>query len=498
MNVLPTVFLPRLVVLSLVGCSLALSAGSAAAADRLPNIVLIVADDMGYGDMSSQGAKGFSTPNLDKLGEAGTRLTSFYVAQPVCTASRAAFLSGCYPNRVSLQGALNHTSKNGIHPDEYLLPEMLKDKGYVTAGLGKWHLGTVMEFWPTRNGFDEWFGTPYSNDNTKYHPVLADEMPPFPLYEGESVIELDPDQSQFTRRITEKAVSFIERNQDRPFFLYVPHIMPHVPIFASLRFRGKTEHGLYGDVLEELDWSIGEIVGAIDRLKLTDDTIVIFFSDNGPWPSYGEHAGDAGPLREGKLTTFEGGVRVPCIMRWPGHIPAGRVCDEPVMAIDLLPTLTKIIGGAMPTKKIDGLDISDVLLKADGKTPHEALFFYAGTELQAIRQGKWKLHFAHPYITVAGEPGKGGKPSNWGQNKAQSITQSGIEGIASRHGGRVEQLELSLFDLSVDPGETTNVAAQHPEVVARMKKLADPIRADLGDSLTGVKGSGVREAGWVK
>ncbi|PQO46006.1 arylsulfatase [Blastopirellula marina] len=488
----------RLVLLSLVGFHLAISAGSAAAADRLPNIVLIVADDMGYGDMSSQGAKGFSTPNLDKLGEEGTRLTSFYVAQPVCTASRAAFLSGCYPNRVSLQGALNHTSKNGIHPDEYLLPEMLKDKGYATAGLGKWHLGTVMEFWPTRNGFDEWFGTPYSNDNTKYHPVLADEMPPFPLYEGESVIELDPDQSQFTKRITDKAVSFIERNQDRPFFLYVPHIMPHVPIFASLQFRGKTEHGLYGDVLEELDWSVGQILAAIDRLKLTDDTIVIFFSDNGPWPSYGEHAGDAGPLREGKLTTFEGGVRVPCIMRWPGHIPAGRVCDEPVMAIDLLPTLTKIVGGTLPTKKIDGLDISDVLLKPDGQTPHEALFFYAGTELQAIRQGKWKLHFAHPYITVAGEPGKGGKPSNWGQNKAQSITQSGIEGIASRHGGRVEQLELSLFDLSVDPGETTNVAAQHPDIVARMKKLAGPIRKDLGDSLTGVKGSGVREAGWVK
>ncbi len=466
--------------------------------DKLPNILMIVTDDMGYGDMSSQGAKGFSTPNLDKLAGQGTRFTNFYVAQPVCTASRAAFLSGCYPNRLSLQGALNHTSKNGIHPDEYLLPEMLKDLGYATAGMGKWHLGTVMEFWPTRNGFDEWFGTPYSNDNTKYHPVLADEMPPYPLYEGETVIELDPDQSQFTKRITEKAVSFIERNQERPFFLYLPQIMPHVPIFASEQFKGKTEHGLYGDVIEELDWSVGELMRTLDRLKLADNTIVIFFSDNGPWPSYGEHAGDAGPFREGKLTTFEGGVRVPCIMRWPGHIPADRVCDEPIMSIDLLPTLTQIVGGQMPTKKIDGLDITNVLTKQDGKTPHEALFFFGGTGLQAVRSGKWKLHFPHPYITVAGEPGRGGKPSNWGKNPAQSITQSGIEGIASRHGGRVEHIELSLFDLENDPGETKNLASQHPDVVERLQKLAKPIRKDLGDSLTGVEGTGVREAGWVK
>lgn len=466
--------------------------------DKLPNVLMIVTDDMGYGDMSSQGAKGFSTPNLDKLAGQGTRFTSFYVAQPVCTASRAAFLSGCYPNRLSLQGALNHTSKNGIHPDEYLLPEMFKDLGYATAGMGKWHLGTVMEFWPTRNGFDEWFGTPYSNDNTKYHPVLSAEMPPYPLYEGETVVELDPDQSQFTKRITEKAVSFIERNKDRPFFLYLPQIMPHVPIFASEQFKGKTEHGLYGDVIEELDWSVGELMRTLDRLELADNTIVIFFSDNGPWPSYGEHAGDAGPFREGKLTTFEGGVRVPCIMRWPGHIPADRVCDEPIMSIDLLPTLTSIVGGQMPSKKIDGLDITELLTKENAKTPHDGLFFFGGTGLQAVRSGKWKLHFPHPYITVAGEPGKGGKPSNWGKNPAQSITQSGIEGIASRHGGRVEHIDLSLFDLNSDPGETKNLADQYPEVVERLKKLAEPIREDLGDSLTGVEGTGVREAGWVK
>lgn len=464
-----------------------------------PNIILIVTDDMGYADLSSQGATTFATPHLDRLASQGTRFTSFYVAQPVCTASRAAFLSGCYANRVSLQGALNHTSKNGIHPEEWLIPEMLKDRGYATSGMGKWHLGTVRQFGPLQNGFDHWLGIPYSNDNTKYHPVLADEMPPLPLYDGEEVIELDPDQSLFTRRFTERAVSFIEQNAQQPFFLYIPHVMPHVPIFASEEFRGRTEHGLYGDVIEELDWSVGQIMQTLDRLQIADNTLVIFFSDNGPWPSYGEHAGSAGPFREGKLTTFEGGVRVPCIMRWPGQIPAGRVCDEPVMAIDLLPTLTQIVGGKPPEKKIDGKDIGPVLFGAEGATtPHEALFFYGGTELQAVRSGKWKLHFPHPYITVAGEPGKGGKPSNWGKQSPRSITQSGIEGIASRHGGRVEQIELSLFDLENDPGETKNLAPQHPEIVARLQKLAEPIRQELGDTLTGTQGSEVREAGWVE
>ncbi len=464
-----------------------------------PNIILIVTDDMGYADLSSQGATTFATPHLDRLASQGTRFTSFYVAQPVCTASRAAFLSGCYANRVSLQGALNHTSKNGIHPEEWLIPEMLKDRGYATSGMGKWHLGTVRQFGPLQNGFDQWLGIPYSNDNTKYHPVLADEMPPLPLYDGEEVIELDPDQSLFTRRFTERAVSFIEQNAEQPFFLYIPHVMPHVPIFASEEFRGRTEHGLYGDVIEELDWSVGQIMQTLDRLQIADNTLVIFFSDNGPWPSYGEHVGSAGPFREGKLTTFEGGVRVPCIMRWPGQIPAGRVCDEMLMAIDLLPTLTKIVGGKLPEKKIDGKDIGPVLLGAEGATtPHEALFFYGGTELQAVRSGKWKLHFPHPYITVAGEPGKGGKPSNWGKQSPRSITQSGIEGIASRHGGRVEQIELSLFDLEEDAGETQNLAPQHPEIVARLQKLAEPIRQELGDTLTGTQGTEVRQAGWVE
>ena len=462
-----------------------------------PNIVLVVADDLGYADLACYGAPRIRTPHLDRMAVEGTRFTSFYVAQAVCTASRVALMSGCYPNRIGMHGALNHTSRNGIHPDEWLLPEMLRACGYATACLGKWHLGTVARFSPTRHGFDEWFGIPYSNDNSKYHPVLAAEMPPLPLYDGEKVIEHDPDQSQFTRRFTERAVSFIERNADRPFFLYVPHVMPHVPIFASSEFRGRSQAGLYGDVVQELDWSVGQILATLDRLKIAERTLVIFFSDNGPWLSYGNHAGSAKPFREGKLTTFEGGVRVPCVVRWPGQVPAGRVSDEPIMTIDWLGTLTELVGGKAPEHKIDGRSFRSLLLGERGaRSPHEALFFYAGAELHAVRSGDWKLHFPHPYLTTAGEPGRDGKPSNWGKTQPLAITQSGIEGIASRHGQRVERLELSLFNLRTDPGETRNVAAQHPQVVARLTKLAEPIRAELGDALTGIQGTGLRTAGW--
>lgn len=466
--------------------------------ERLPNVVIILADDLGYSDVGCFGADDIRTPHIDALARAGTRFTNFYVAQPVCTASRAALMSGCYPNRVGLEGALNHTSRNGIHPDEWLLPEMLKDRGYATACIGKWHLGTVPSLRATRHGFDEWLGIPYSNDNSKYHPVLASQMPPLPLHDGDRVVELDPDQSQFTRRFTERAVSFIEQHADRPFFLYLPHVMPHVPIFASQKFKGKSQRGLFGDVVEELDWSVGEVLGTLDRLKLADNTIVIFFSDNGPWLSYGEHAGTARPFREGKLTTFEGGVRSPLIVRWPGKVPAGRTCDEPFMAIDWLPTLTELVGGKKPELKIDGLSVKPLLLGESGaKSPHDALFFYAGNELHAVRSGRWKLHLPHPYLTTAGEPGRGGKPSNWGKATPRSITDSSMDAIASRHGQRVERLELSLFDLEADPGERHNVASEHPEIVERLSKLAGAMRADLGDSLTGEKGAGRRAAATV-
>ncbi len=468
----------------------------AAADQRPPNVVVILVDDLGYADLGCFGAEKIKTPNMDRMAAEGMKFTSFYVAQAVCSASRAALMTGCYANRVGMQGALNHTSKEGLHPDEWLLPEMCKARGYATAAFGKWHLGTNLLFNPLRNGFDEFLGIPYSNDNSKYHPSLAKEMPPLPFYDGLKVIETDPDQSQFTRRFTEGATSFIERHKDKPFFLYVPHVMPHVPIFASDAFRGKSAAGLYGDVVQEIDWSVGQIFDTIKRCGIDNETLVILFSDNGPFLSYGNHAGSAKPLREGKLTTFDGGVRSPFIARWPGRVPAAKVCDEPVMEIDLLPTITGLIGGKLSERKIDGRDMLAMLEgKPGAKSPHEALVFYSGDELQAVRSGEWKLHFPHPYITVDGEPGRDGKPARFGQMKPKSITQSGVAGIASRHGYRVENIGLSLFNLKDDPGELHDVAMEHPEIVERLKKLAEPMRKELGDALLGVKGAENRPLG---
>lgn len=467
-----------------------------AAETRPPNVVIILVDDLGWSDVGCFGNAQIKTPRIDRMAAEGMKFTSFYVAQAVCSASRAALMTGCYANRVGMQGALNHTSKEGIHPDELLISEMCKTAGYATAAFGKWHLGTCPMFNPLHNGFDEFLGIPYSNDNSKYHPSLAKEMPPLPFYDGLKIIETDPDQSLFTRRFTERAVSFIERSKDRPFFLYVPHVMPHVPIFASDAFRGKSSTGLYGDVVEEIDWSVGQILDAIQRSGIDQNTLVIFFSDNGPFLSYGNHAGSAKPLREGKLTTFEGGVRSPFIARWPGRVPAGQVCDEPAMEIDLLPTIAALIGGKLSERKIDGLNILPLLEgKPGARSPHEALIFYGGSELQAVRSGEWKLHFPHPYITVDGEPGRDGKPAKFGQMQPKSITQSGIAGIASRHGYRVENIGLSLFNLKDDPGELRDVSKEHPEIVERLTKLAEPARKELGDDLRKVKGTENRPLG---
>ena len=461
-----------------------------------PNIVYILADDLGYGDLGCFGATDVLTPNLDRLAAEGTRLTSFYVAQPVCTASRAALLSGCYSNRVGMGGALNHTSTTGIHPEERLLSNLLQERGYATGAFGKWHLGHHSTFWPTNRGFNEFFGIPYSNDNGPLHPVTRG-IPSLPLYEGEDILELDPDQSQFTRRITDRAVQFIERHQKEPFFLYVPHIMPHVPISVSEPWKGSSRRGLYGDVIQELDSSVGEILAELKRTGIEENTIVIFTSDNGPFLSYGAHAGSSGPFREGKLTAFEGGVRMPCLVRWPGKVPAGKVSDGIVTTMDLFTTLAGFGGAPLPKAKIDGLDLSGFLLGKPGAPVREEFWYYSGEELQAVRSGKWKLHLPHDYLTVAGEPGVGGKPSNFGKLQPRSILESGIHGIASRHGYRVETLALSLFDLETDPGETRNCAEEYPEIVARLQKVVEVARADLGDSLTGVKGAGVRAVGDV-
>jgi arylsulfatase len=321
-------------------------------------------------------------------------------------------------------------------------------------------------------------------------------MPPLPLYEGEKIIEHDADQAFFTQRITDHAVSFIERNKAKPFFLYLPHVMPHVPIFASPEFKGKSGAGLYADVVAELDLSIGKVLKSLNDNGVANNTLVIFFSDNGPFLSYGNHAGSSGPLREGKLTSFDGGMRVPCIMRWPGKIAADSRQREPIMATDLLPTLAKLLGVPLSKHPIDGVDVMDVLTMQRGAaSPHQALAFYAGDELQAIRSGPWKLHFAHQYLTVDGPPGKDGKPANHANMKPAGMDKSGIEGIASRHGYRVAKEPLALYDLRLDEGEKRNVAAKHPDVVERLTKLARPLREALGDALTGVKGNAMRAVG---
>jgi arylsulfatase A-like enzyme len=468
----------------------------AAEAGRKPNVVIIFPDDQGYGDVGCFGAKGWTTPNLDRLAREGRRFTSFYVTQPVCSASRTGLLTGCYSNRLGIHGALGPTATHGIHSDEMTIAELCKQKGYATAIFGKWHLGDEEVFLPPHHGFDEYFGIPYSNDMWPLHPEYVNlppdaagrkkGFPPLPLIDGTRIVNPNvqaEDQATFTTRFTERAVAFIERNasaeEDRPFFLYLPHPLPHVPLFVSDKFAGKSKQGLYGDVMMEIDWSVGQVLDAIDRNGLAENTLVIFATDNGPWLSYGEHAGTTGPLREGKGTTFEGGVRVPCIMRWPGRIPAGTVSDEPLMTIDILPTIARLIGAALPSHPIDGLDAWDVIAGTNpAASPHEAYFFYYNVgDLEAMRMGPWKLHFPHVYRTLGGrEGGKGGTPVTYEERR----------------------IELSLFDLKRDVGETTNVAADHPDVVRRMQELADAMRRELGDRLTGVQGAGLREPGKVE
>jgi arylsulfatase A-like enzyme len=449
------------------------TASGAAAADTPPNIVLIFADDLGYGDVGCFGAKGYATPNIDRLAREGVRFTDFYVAQAVCSASRTALLTGCYPNRLGILGALGPGSKIGISDNEQTIAQVLKPRGYAAAVFGKWHLGHHPRFLPTRHGFDEYFGLPYSNDMWPNHPTNR-TFPDLPLIDGEIIVKHNPDQRMLTTWYTERAVRFIHAHRDQPFFLYVPHNMPHVPLHVSDKFAGKTERGLFGDVISEIDWSVGQIVAALSEDGLDGRTLVIFTSDNGPWLSYGNHAGSAGPLREGKGTAFEGGVREPFAARWPGHIPAGSVCREPAMTIDLLPTFAHLAGAQPPSDRIiDGLDITPLLLGQPGaRTPHEALYFYWGRDLQAVRSGPWKLHLRHAYSSLA-TPGAGGKPGEYVQRT----------------------LESSLFDLASDPGETTNVAASHPDVVLRLQQLAESARADMGDAATRRAGKNVREPG---
>ena len=417
--------------------------GAAGPQAAKPNIVVIFTDDQGYGDLGCYGSKTLKTPNLDRMAAEGMKFTDFYCASPVCSPSRIALMTGCYAPRAGVPHVLFPGSKTGISDKEVTIAEILKTRGYATACVGKWHLGWQKPFLPTRHGFDEYFGLPYSNDMrpTDKRP----NYPALPLIDGEKTIEENPDQSRLTRRYTERAVKFITENKDRPFFLYLPHSMPHVPLFASEKFKGKSAGGLYGDVIEEIDWSTGEILKTLKALGLDEKTLVIFTSDNGPWLVMKKRGGSAGPLRQGKGTTYEGGMREPCLMRWPGKIPAGKVCSEVAATIDLLPTLAALAGGKVPDDRvIDGRDIWPLMSGRKGATsPHEAYYYYHHKQLQAVRSGKWKLRVAHP------------------------------------HGRRKAPLETELFDLHADIGESKNLAEEHPDVVQRLRAMMVRFDASL-------------------
>ena len=454
-----------------------------------PNIVIIFSDDQGYSDVGVFGAKGFKTPNLDVMASEGMKFTDFYVGSPVCSPSRAALLTGCYPQRVGIPQVLfpermnmewdasQTSTKTGINPDEITMAEMLKANGYATGVFGKWHLGHHKQFLPLQQGFDEYYGLPYSNDMRpgKNANTAKNPYPGLPMMNGNKIDRfMDDDQSMLTFEYTEKAIDFIKRNRDNPFFVYLPHSMPHIPLYASEKFNGQSEKGIYGDVIEEIDWSVGQINKTLKDLNLEENTLVIFTCDNGPWLIFGDHGGSADPLREGKFTTFEGGQRVPCIMKWPNKIPKASVTNEMASTIDLLPTIATITGSKLPQNKIDGMDISGLLMGQGDKSPRDEFFFYKGWKLEAIRSGKWKLHLPHGYSQVV---------------KSDSGNVHGRLNIKA-------EIELSLFNLSTDISETTNVADQNPEVVKSLMTKIETMKAELGnDEKTGV---GKRPSGWQR
>jgi arylsulfatase A-like enzyme len=434
-----------------------LSASALARKPDQPNFVLIFTDDQGYGDLSCFGGKHVDTPVLDKLAREGAKLTSFYVPAAVCTPSRAGLMTGSYPLRVSMHtgskfGVLLAGDAKGLNPDEITIPEVLKKAGYATGMFGKWHLGDQPEFLPTRQGFDEFFGIPYSHDIHPFHPRQSHfKFPPLPLLDQEEVIEMDPDADLLTKRFTERAVAFIEKNHEKPFFLYVPHPIPHKPLHVSDAFKeqipdglktqlanepeGKVDYKLRDNIfrqaIAEIDWSVGQIIAALEKHNLQNDTLVMFFSDNGP------AIGSAGPLKGRKGSTFEGGMREPTVAWWPGKIKPGQEISELMTSMDLLPTYARLAGAEVPTdRKIDGKDISGVLMAGE-KSPHEAFFYHRGGTLSAVRSGPWKLHF-----------------------KA----------------GRTKQ---ALYNLDDDIGEKKNVMGQHPEVVERLRKLAEEFKKEV-------------------
>jgi arylsulfatase len=446
------------------------------------NFVVIYLDDMGYGDLTQTGAIGYQTPNLNQMASQGLFFTHYYAPQAVCSASRAGLLTGCYPNRIGFSGALSHASKTGISADEETLAEVLKKKGYSTAIFGKWHLGVQNKFLPTRHGFDEFYGIPYSNDMWPYHPRGPGAFPDLPLFENETIVNravTPDDQKKFTTEFTERAISFIQKNTENPFFVYLAHPMPHVPLHVSEKFEGKSEQGLYGDVMMEIDWSVGQVIQTLKETGLEENTLVVFTSDNGPWLNYGNHAGSTGGLREGKGTSFEGGQRVPCLMYWKGTIAPGTVNNNLISGIDILPTLADIAEAPLPEKKIDGVSFLPLIKGENVEPPRKSFwYYYRRNSLEAVQDGHWKLVFPHPGRTYVGfEPGKDGQPGKVNENFPH---------------------EGGLYDLRRDPGERYNLIEYYPEIVEKLEKIAAGAREDLGDDLTENPGRNRREPGRIE
>jgi arylsulfatase A-like enzyme len=437
---------------------LASSCTSAGLGKRPPNFVIIFLDDSGFSDFRPFGSPPYDTPNVRRLAAGGCRFTNFHVPQAICSASRGALLTGCYPERTGLVGAHGPRAR-GMDPNWPTLAQVLKPKGYATAVFGKWHIGDQPETRPPARGFDESCGLMYSNDMWRHHPESR-HFDAFPLqfWENGKVAIEDvgkEDQTRLTQWYTERAVDFIRRKKGQPFFLYVPHNMPHVPLAVGDKFRGKSGAGLYGDVMLELDWSVGEITRALKDAGVEENTLVVFTSDNGPWISYGNHAGQT-PYREAKGTGFDGGTRSACVMRLPGRIPAGSASDAMLCTIDLLPTFARLAGAPLPSTPLDGRDVWDLITgKPGAANPHDYYACTTGNSFDGVisGDGRWKLHVPHAYRTLA-EPGIDGKPGKY----------------------RQEQIGLSLFDLANDPQETTDVFGQHPAVAARLQALAEEHR----------------------